>query len=517
MLIDSSNICSDLKTKVCIVGSGVAGGTAAKKLAELDADFIVVEAGGLKGESTIIQKRHVGRDFGLRRTTSIQLGGTSNYWHGVLSPLDEIDFKKREWIPHSGWPISLDDLKPHYIEAAKLLGVDEFDFFYADTLTPELKDQLQSLKFNREFLVNKLFQQPLPCINFKHVVRDVTQNSTKCHCYYNAAALELITNEAGDRVTKLLVGSECGNKFYIEAESFIIAAGVLETPRLLLNSDRGSGNELGNAGDNVGRYLADHPMGNLCQLEFLKPQKAHIYSDYKFNNNIKMKSGFELTENHQKELKLPNHNFFLRPSFIKGIDNESEKVKLSLLLLKDSGVTFSDFFRIISNLSCVRQILAYKLSLNVTFKYADLFFVTEQLPNPNSRITLSTTKDQFGYPISEVCWQLLPEDIEGIKTWFHLLLSKLFPLDYYRFTHSVDDFEWNSILTSAIHHTGTARMAENESNGVVDKNQMVFGVNNLFICDASVFTTPGNANISLSTSAFACRLVHYLSSQGNLR
>jgi hypothetical protein len=33
--------------------------------------------------------------IGLRSTRSIQLGGTSNLWHGVLSPLDEIDFKSK--------------------------------------------------------------------------------------------------------------------------------------------------------------------------------------------------------------------------------------------------------------------------------------------------------------------------------------------------------------------------------------------------------------------------------------
>ncbi len=513
MLVNSVNIHHDIKTKICIIGTGIGGGSIASKLSKLDKDFIIVEAGNINGESSIIQKSHVGRNFGFRRTTSIQLGGTSNLWHGVLSPLDEIDFTKRNWIPYSGWPITLSDLKPYYQEASTIFGLDHFEYFFEETLSSHLKNKLTEIEFNRNYLKNKLFQQPLPCINFKNIVKTITQHSEKQHCYYNAAALELITNKSGNQVKKLLIGTKNKKHFYIEADLFIIAAGALETPRLLLNSNKTVSAGLGNKGDNVGRFLADHPMGNLCQVEFLKPQKAHIYSDYKYTSSTKIKSGLELSKKSQSQLKIPNHNFFLRPSFIKGIDNESEKVKLSLLSFKDGQCTFSDLLRVITNPNTIRQILAYKLSLDVEFAYADLFFMTEQLPNPNSRVSLSSTKDRFGYPIAEINWQLLPEDIAGMKKYFNLLLTKLFPKDYYRFTHTLNDFDWDTILTSAIHHSGTTRMAENETNGVVDKNQKVFGVDNLYITDGSIFTTAGNVNTGLTTSAFSCRLIHFLSTK----
>ena len=53
-------------------------------------------------------------------------------------------------------------------------------------------------------------------------------------------------------------------------------------------------------------------------------------------------------------------------------------------------------------------------------------------------------------------------------------------------------------------------MADNEQQGVVDRNLKVFGVDNLYVCDGSIFTTAGNANISFTISAFACRLSDYL-------
>ncbi len=498
----NNNLKQDTKTKFCIIGSGIGGGTLAKKLAEKNEDFIIIEAGEWEGNSSNVEYENIGLDFGVRSTTTIEIGGTSNLWHGVLAPLDKIDFEKREWISKSGWPITFDDLKPYYKEAGEVLNVEKFAYFKKDGLNDELKQQLDNLPFNREYMKNKLFQQPLPPVNFKDVVKNICQNSQKQHLYYNTTALELI-HENG-KVKKLKVGNSDGRFSYVEAEYLIVCSGALETPRLLLNSSIKN--------DNIGKYLMDHPMGNLCQLEFLKPAKYPIYSDTKYSPHMKIKTGLELKDEKQKKLKLPNHNFYLRPSFKKGIDNESEKVKLSLLAFKDGGVTLKDIIRVLINPNVVMQIIAYKFSLNVTFKYADLFFVTEQIPNENSYVGLSNKKDKWGYSKALVNWQVSKEDIESMKVWFELLLTKLFPNEQYKFTHILKDFNWEEIFTSAIHHVGTCRMAENEKEGVVDNNLKVFGMENLYICDGSVFTTAGNVNNGLTISAFACRLAKHLES-----
>lgn len=51
-------------------------------------------------------------------------------------------------------------------------------------------------------------------------------------------------------------------------------------------------------------------------------------------------------------------------------------------------------------------------------------------------------------------------------------------------------------------------MGHDENEGVVDKNLKVFGIDNLYVCDGSIFTTAGNVTIS----AFACRLAEHLGS-----
>ena len=431
-----STLDKNIEVTTVIIGSGIAAGTLAQKFYDQKKDFIIIEAGEFKGDSPSVSYKNIGLDFGVRSTTRIQIGGTSNLWHGVLSPLDEIDFKKREWIPNSGWPVSLNDLKPFYKESASILGVKKFDYFEKEKLSSTLKSQLNKLKFNSNFLENKLFQQPVPPLNFKDIIKRICKSSSFQHLYYNTVALKLVINDS--KIDSLLVGSSDGKIFSVDAKQFIVCCGALESPRLLLNSNIQN--------NNLGKYLMDHPMGNLCQLKFLNPGKFPIYSDTKYSKSIKIKSGFELKENMQKQLKLPNHNFFLRPSFIEGINNESEKVKLSLLAFKDGKMRFSDLYKLITNYNVVMQILSYKLSLNVTFKYADLFFVTEQIPNETSFVGLSSEKDIWNFPKAEVNWRLCNQDIDAMKRWYHLVLTKFFPLNEYCFSQGIDDFNWENIL-----------------------------------------------------------------------
>lgn len=489
-----------VKTQICIVGSGIGGGTVAQYLKNSNYEITVIEAGGLSKPTKNVSYETTGRNFGLRTTTAIQVGGTSNLWHGVLSPLDPIDFNERKWIPFSGWPISYEDLEPFYNHAFKFLKIEKPNYFYIKNLTNFMKSQLMDVNFSKTYLRHKVFQQPIPPVNFKDIIVNLCESSQSNHLYYNSTALELVSE--GSRIVSLIVGNLDGSTSSIEADKFIIAAGALETPRLLLNSNIEN--------DNIGRFLMDHPMGNLCQMELKIPRKIPIYTDLKYSKNMKLKVGFELLDDVQKKLKLPNHCFYLRPSFIKGINNASEKVKLALLSFKDGKVSLYDLFKLVRNPNVVRQIITYKFSLDITVKYADLFFVTEQTPNPDSRVSLADITDLWGYRRSSVDWVVSSEDIKSMKQFFDLLRNELFNNSEYKFTHSADDFQWEDIYTSAVHHVGTARMGMNKNTSVVDYNLKSFERENLYICDGSVFSTAGNVNSGLTISALAIRLANHL-------
>jgi hypothetical protein len=223
-----------------------------------------------------------------------------------------------------------------------------------------------------------------------------------------------------------------------------------------------------------------------------------------------LKSGLVLRDHQQKLRKLPNHCFYIRPSFVRGIDDKSEKIKLSLLTLKDRQRNLRDFWSVLSHWNVAMQIITYKYALNTSYRYSDLFFVTEQIPNPNSRVSLSDRKDKFGYPIARINWQLSQYDFDCMFKWYNIIKNEAFRDSGCNFTHSIEDLQWKNIFSSAAHHVGTARMSDSYKSGVVDANLRVFGTQNLFVCDGSVFPTSGNVNSGLTIACLACKLADHL-------
>jgi choline dehydrogenase-like flavoprotein len=76
---------------------------------------------------------------------------------------------------------------------------------------------------------------------------------------------------------------------------------------------------------------------------------------------------------------------------------------------------------------------------------------------------------------------------------------------------------WTSDDTS--HILGTCRMGGDRATSVVDADGRSWDVNNLWICDGSLFPTAGGVNPSLTIQALACRMgarIQALAARGDL-
>ena len=135
MLIDTRELASgrQLHYDVCIIGARAAGITLARALRSEPISVCLLESGGFEFENeTQSLYRGVTSGAGLRSdylsTSRLRFfGGTTNHWAGMCRPLDPMDFAVRPWVPHSGWPISRDDLAPYYRRAADVLQFAPFD------------------------------------------------------------------------------------------------------------------------------------------------------------------------------------------------------------------------------------------------------------------------------------------------------------------------------------------------------------------------------------------------------
>ncbi len=139
--------------------------------------------------------------------------------------------------------------------------------------------------------------------------------------------------------------------------------------------------------------------------------------------------------------------------------------------------------------------------------WATLGALCEFLPQARNRVTLADEKDRHGLPVAHFSYSHCENDnqlVDAAQRVMEQLLS------------AAGGSEVMTIKRAA-HLVGGARMAAGAQDGVVDADQRVFGVDNLYIADGSVLPTQGSANPALTIMALAARLGDHLSSGRHAR
>ena len=121
-----------IDTDLCIVGAGAAGITIAREYIEAGCEVLLLESGDLEPEPATLDLNKgpsVGEAHPPLEVTRLRFfGGTTNHWDGHCRPLDPIDFEKRDWVPHSGWPITREQLDPFYVRAHRVLELGPYEY-----------------------------------------------------------------------------------------------------------------------------------------------------------------------------------------------------------------------------------------------------------------------------------------------------------------------------------------------------------------------------------------------------
>ncbi len=110
-------------------------------------------------------------------------------------------------------------------------------------------------------------------------------------------------------------------------------------------------------------------------------------------------------------------------------------------------------------------------------------------------------------------WQLSGDDLQGFEKYARLFFQQGLPASQCNLARVDPLSMWDRTVASTAHHLGTARMGKDASRGVVDSNLRIFGLENAYVCDGSVFPTAGSANPSLTITALALRLAGHLLSR----
>jgi choline dehydrogenase-like flavoprotein len=519
MLVDARSLPTGtvIETEVCIVGAGAAGITVAREFTNSSHRVVLLESGDTEFRETT-QKLYAGSNIGRLyfNPDDVDLrlryfGGTTNHWAGWCAVPDPLDFEMREGIPYSGWPFSRTYLEPWYRRAQTVLQLGPYGYACSDW---GIEAEDIPPPFNGPHFICQVLQLSAPT-RFGPAYTPELRRASGLTVYLNANALRFNAGESDHKVQDLSVGVLPDRRLTVRAQIYVLAVGGIENARLLLLSGKEDGPALGNDQDLVGRFFMTHlnyPGGVIALANPQMDFKFQVGSDGAFYNRSGVPRRFVsylcLSEDSRRKLQLPGLRIIFEKPPIDGSSEQSHLLQdLRSVMADIYGGTIAD---VPQDLRLVMRAILGKAQFDPGTLLVHC--TSEQTPNPDSRIGLSSTTDAFGLRNVTIDWQLTAQNKQGMAAGHRLLGAEVGRAGFGRFRSSVtdDDVTWPKRMVGDEHNIGTTRMHRDPRCGVVDENCRVHGVANLYVAGSSVFPTEGTANPTLTIVALALRLADHI-------
>jgi choline dehydrogenase-like flavoprotein len=505
-------------------------------------EVLVLESGGREVDAAASEasrarivdpNRHAAMEIAVCRA----LGGTSWTWGGRCVAFDDIDWMQRDYVAEARWPMNHDEIRPWYAKAAEYLlcGNDTFCTPYKRVLSGGL-----TLDFAERWAQE-------PRVILEH--RDRMLRSEQIKVSLNSTVTGLNMSGDGQRVESVAVSTPDG-ACTVKARRFVLAMGGVETTRLLLHAQQDWPAAFGGVDGPLGRYYMGHISGKIASIVFDDPATIDDL-DFKLDENgAYYRRRFMLTADAQVQARVLNTAFwpdnpsFYDPGHGSGVLSAvflalafpptGRKLLPEAIRLAHTGPRpyplaahlrnailgaprgAKDIYKILRDRFIKKPRKPGFLVLNRGGKYA-LHYHAEQVPHPDSRITLGRERDSFGVPRAIIDLRFTDQDVQSVIDSHRLLDMALRQngigrLEYLYPTDQLDERVYAQ-ASDGYHQVGTTRMGEDPGQSVVDSDLKVHGVENLFVASSSVFPATGQANSTLLAVAFGVRLASHLHSE----
>ncbi|MCB1969413.1 MAG: GMC family oxidoreductase [Geminicoccaceae bacterium] len=497
---------------VCIVGGGAAGISMALQFIGKETSVLLAEAGGENYDNDI-QSLYRSQAIGLHIDTETarlrQFGGSTHHWGGRSRPLTAHEFGRRDWIPMSGWPIPREALMKHIPRAMEIceIRLDGLDHWSDPIDKPDIWPLESSFRPG-------LWRFSPPTAFGSRYWSDF-EAASNVEVLLEAALVDMRLE--GDRVSTLHFRSPDGKHVTVEARLVVLACGGIENARLLLasNSQRPAG--IGNEHDLVGRYFAGHPVYESLQVQLAYNARLPFFlDDWTTPEGDELEGMLSLRDEQQERLQTTSIDGAFYPGgqfgppgirAMRRIYQAARRGKLPQDLSGDIAAIAGDIGGIADE---VMERAGWRTARGASYT---LSVLVEQVPNPDSRVTLLPEKDALGLPVAQIDWRLSEMDRHSVRTFSRLLANEIGRMQLGRAQLEdwiADDSEPFPPHGNSSHHIGTTRMNPDPGLGVVDNDCRVHGIDNLYIAGSSVFPIGGVAHPTLNLIALALRLADHL-------
>ncbi len=523
-----------LDCDVCIVGTGAGGGILAYELAKAGLTVISLEQGGQlpADQFKTVSPPGAVKDFGIGPDTVwpsdphdslfihplfadgatgsttrpksgfqhfqiLAVDGLQNLWNGVSVRFSDTDL-------HS-WPLDYATLAPHYSAVEQLITVcgtaenlkelPDGEFIEPKPLRPADTLIVQAVRGlgdpdshaipNRK-AINTRAGMTSSCIStgvctsgcpvgsvYKFSARLLPEIAAlpNYELRTHAKALRLMCDAGTQHISGIeYLDTQTGRHGTIRARNFVLAAGAIETPRILFNSaDSSNPAGLGNRNDLVGRGLQDNPKVVLSTSLRKLWGKRRDYDIGYGDLLILLSRG-----------KLPNGSSF---PFIGHAIHGIADVPHYLGAMKP----FPPFVK-------------ERLARMMFYSYVTLGLFCAGEPTPGNRVRVGGTMDKYGVRQVQVDFSIpsaAHAQMDAMMAWGRKVL---------RGASATKLYTTRDNSGTGIHYAGTTPISATPDDGVVDVNLKVHGLDNLFICDGGVIPILPDKHLTLTIMALSHRL-----------
>jgi choline dehydrogenase-like flavoprotein len=541
---------------VAVVGAGPAGIVVALELARAGHRVVLAESGGERfdpevqrlGDALTDDPYHVEMSLTTRR----QVGGASNLWGGRCVPFDPIDFEPRPIVGETRWPVAYEEIGPYLARACEWSRCGDA-VFDAGELAGLAGRAIVPGFVNGDVRASELERWSLPT-NFGRLYRGALRSSPLIRLETGLTCTEIVPREDGSpeggwSVDHLLARGRRGRVVAIRAKRYVIAAGGLESTRLLFASDRFHEGGIGNHSGHLGRWYMAHLEARVARVRFSTPPERTIFDHERDRDGVYVRRRFTLAPRVQREERLPNVALWLVNPSIGDPSHGSGILSFAYLMLASplgrhfvaEGIRREHIktdrpASIRAHLRNVMRDLGPATAFAASFGYrrylrrgrkAPGFFVrssanvypllyhAEHLPHRQSFVEPSGERDALGMPRLRTHLRFGEEEVRDVRRVHEVLDRSLRAQGLGRVELVVEDVEGavRDGLFGGYHQAGTTRMSALPEDGVVDGNLAVHGFDDLFVASSSAFPTSGQANSTLTLIAFAVRLADRLSAE----
>ncbi|WMT92824.1 GMC oxidoreductase [Pelagibacterium sp. H642] len=498
----------------------MAGLVVGQRMARAGIHVITLESGGLAFDDHVHQLNQI-EDISGRYTRIMTgryrgLGGSSSHWGGRMLPISRHEKGNRDYLGQPPWPILPEETDRYEADIDKLFRLAPGSF-EEDVL--ETVDPAAAFPRNDPDFVCRWAKWPkfIHC-NLGALMRKEIEARHNWDVWINATVTSFTMNRECGRLASVTARGPDGRPMTVSASHFVIAAGTLESTRLLLWMNAETDDRPFQRTDCLGRNFQDHIMARIASVCRRETASTNRLFSQHFVKGTRRSVHLELSPQAQREdcvsagFAYVAMDYELSPmaalkDVARGIQaGRPEVLKILGLAPKAGFLGRAAYWRYVRHQLFMPKEVSFHIEA-----------VCEQMPVAENQVKLSFNRDRLGVPKIKLNWH--PTDAD--ERTFRSLASRI---ERYWHRNGLDraaPLSWTTgffnpsfqIIDGAVdyaHPSGTTRMGLDPSNSVVNVDLACHNVPNLSVVSASVFPTAGSANPTFTLMELAMRLADRL-------